>query len=170
MNDKKIRKLVYTALLAALCCVATLVIQIPAPLGGYVNLGDCLVLLSAWLLGPWYGAAAAGIGSMLADLLSGYAIYAPATLVIKAAMAVLAALLYRALSAKNGFLSAAVSGVAAEVVMIAGYLFYGALLMDSFAASLAGVPGNAMQGLLCLILAVLLAQVLKKTPLWSKIG
>ena len=69
MNDKKIRKLVLAALLAALVCVATMVVQIPSPMQGYVNLGDCFVLLSGWLLGPGYGAAAAGIGSMLVDLL-----------------------------------------------------------------------------------------------------
>ena len=59
MNDKKIRKLVLAALLAALVCVATMVVQIPSPMQGYVNLGDCFVLLSGWLLGPWYGFAAA---------------------------------------------------------------------------------------------------------------
>jgi len=58
MNDKKIRKLVLAALLAALVCVATMVVQIPSPMQGYVNLGDCFVLLSGWLLGPWYGFAA----------------------------------------------------------------------------------------------------------------
>ena len=62
MNDKKIRKLVLAALLAALVCVATMVVQIPSPMQGYVNLGDCFVLLSGWLLGPWYGFAAGGIG------------------------------------------------------------------------------------------------------------
>ena len=46
MNDKKIRKLVLAALLAALVCVATMVVQIPSPMQGYVNLGDCFVLLS----------------------------------------------------------------------------------------------------------------------------
>lgn len=61
MNDKKIRKLVLAALLAALVCVATMVVQIPSPMQGYVNLGDCFVLLSGWLLGPWYGFAAGGI-------------------------------------------------------------------------------------------------------------
>lgn len=44
---------------------------------GYVNLGDCAVLISAWMLGPLYGGAAAGIGSALADLLSGYAHLCP---------------------------------------------------------------------------------------------
>ena len=76
MNDKKIRKLVLAALLAALVCVATMVVQIPSPMQGYVNLGDCFVLLSGWLLGPWYGFAAGGIGSMLADIFLGYAHYA----------------------------------------------------------------------------------------------
>lgn len=66
MTDMKLRKLVLAALFAALCTVMTMVIQVPSPMQGYVNLGDCAVLLSAWVLGPWYGGAAAGLGSMLA--------------------------------------------------------------------------------------------------------
>ena len=79
MSDVKIRKLVLAALFTALCTIMTLVIQVPSPMQGYVNLGDCAVLLSAWILGPVYGGVAAGVGSMLADLLSGYAHYAPGT-------------------------------------------------------------------------------------------
>ena len=93
MSHESLRKLVQSALFAALCTAMTLVIQVPSPVSGYVNLGDCGVLLSAWVLGPWYGGAAAGIGSMLADIFSGYAHYAPGTLAIKLAMAVLAGLL-----------------------------------------------------------------------------
>ena len=63
MSDTKIRKLVMAALFAALCTVMTMVIQVPSPMQGYVNLGDCAVLLSAWVLGPLYGGAAAGTGS-----------------------------------------------------------------------------------------------------------
>lgn len=58
MSDKKVQKLVVSALMAALTYVATMVVQIPSPMNGYVNLGDCFVLLSGWLLGPWYGGAA----------------------------------------------------------------------------------------------------------------
>ena len=61
MSDKKVQKLVVSALMAALTYVATMVVQIPSPMNGYVNLGDCFVLLSGWLLGPWYVRAAAGI-------------------------------------------------------------------------------------------------------------
>ena len=52
MQSKKLRQLVIAAVFSALCCVATMVIQIPSPMNGYVNLGDCIVLLAGWLLGP----------------------------------------------------------------------------------------------------------------------
>ena len=61
MTDQKLRKLVLAALFAALTTVMTMVIRIPSPMSGYVNLGDCAVLLSAWILGPGLGCAAAGI-------------------------------------------------------------------------------------------------------------
>ena len=79
MRDANIKKLVLAALMAALTYVATSIVQIPSPMQGFVNLGDCIVLLSGWILGPWWGAAAGGIGSMLVDLLGGYGHYAPAS-------------------------------------------------------------------------------------------
>lgn len=74
-----------------------------------MNLGDCFVLLSGWLLGPWYGAAAAGIGSMLVDLLSGCGHYVPGTLIIKGLDALVAALIFRALG--RGKTAMLVSGI-----------------------------------------------------------
>ena len=121
MTDMKLRKLVLAALFAALCTVMTMVIQVPSPMQGYVNLGDCAVLLSAWVLGPWYGGAAAGLGSMLADLLS-YPHYAPGTLVIKFTMAVAAAYIFEAMRERSGKLAAQlIGGAAAEIIMVLGY-------------------------------------------------
>ena len=51
MRDANIKKLVLAALMAALTYVATSIVQIPSPMQGYVNLGDCIVLLSGWILG-----------------------------------------------------------------------------------------------------------------------
>ena len=81
------KKIAITALMAALTCIATIIIKIPSPLKGYLNLGDCMVLISGWILSPVYGFIAAGLGSALADIFSGYVIYAPATFVIKGLMA-----------------------------------------------------------------------------------
>ena len=80
MDRKNLNGLVFGALFTALTCVFTMVIKVPT-LGtnGYVNIGDTGVLLSAWLLGGWYGVIAAGLGSGLADILSGYPAYAPGT-------------------------------------------------------------------------------------------
>ena len=86
MKQTKLRTLILAAMFAALTCVATMIIHIPSPIGGYFNLGDCMVLLSAFVLGPVWGTAAGGIGSALADVICGYFIYAPGTLVIKALM------------------------------------------------------------------------------------
>ena len=55
MRKRKWEKLVFTSMFTALTCIATLVIQIPSPMNGYLNLGDALVLLGAWFLGPAYG-------------------------------------------------------------------------------------------------------------------
>ena len=71
MNTKT-KKIVMAALTAALACVATMIIKIPSPLKGYLNLGDCIVLTAGWLLSPTYGFLAAGLGSALADVFSGY--------------------------------------------------------------------------------------------------
>ena len=86
-NNEHIRLLTLTGMLTALTTVATIVIQIPTPTKGYVNLGDTIVNISGWLLGGFYGGMAGGIGSALADIITGYAIYAPATLIIKFFMA-----------------------------------------------------------------------------------
>ena len=122
MRASRWSRLVYTALFTALTTVATLVIQVPSPMSGYVNLGDAMVLLSAWILGPVYGTAAAGIGSMLADLLSGYAYYAPGTLIIKCLMAFVAAQVFLALQdkTKGKRFAKVVSGLLAEIIMVVG--------------------------------------------------
>ena len=88
MKNKNLIKLVFTGLMAALVCVSTAVLVIPLPTGGFANLGDCFVIIAGYMLGPVYGALAAGIGAGLSDLFLGYGIYAPATFVIKAIMAI----------------------------------------------------------------------------------
>lgn len=154
-----VKNLVFASLLTALACVATMVITVPSPTGGYMNLGDTVVLLSAYLLGPWWGAAAGGIGSMLADLFAGYAAYAPATLVIKGVMAALAGLLYRALGRRNW--AVLPCGILAETIMVLGYWGYDGILMSSFAGAAVGIPSNLMQAAFGLAASAALTLALK---------
>lgn len=148
MNNKT-KKMCLSAMLAALTCVATLVvsIQIPAT-GGYINMGDCMVLISGWLLGPVYGFASAAIGSSLADIILGYVAYAPATFVIKGLMAVAAYLVYKIISGgKNSIFARIASAVAAEFVMVFGYYLFESVMYYGFVGASAGIPSNLLQAL-----------------------
>ena len=168
MSDKKVRKLVVSALMAALTYVATMVIQIPSPMNGYVNLGDCFVLLSGWLLGPWYGGAAAGIGSMLTDLLSGYGYYAPGTFVIKGLDALVAALIFKAMGRTS--VAAIVSGLVGEIIMVVGYFGYAALLLGKGIGAAASIPGNLVQAVMGLAIGLILFFLLKRSKALDKLG
>ena len=167
MKNSKVKKLVFSALLAAVVCVATMMINIPSPANGYVNLGDCFVLLCGWLLGPWYGAAAAGIGSMFADIFAGYLYYAPATLIIKGLMGLVAAVLYRKAASKAALI---VSGVVAEIIMVAGYFCFAAWFLGyGIAGAALSVPGNLVQGVVGLVAGTVLMQIFKRTKLQEQL-
>ena len=164
MKHKKLYRLVLTALFAALTCIATMLIQIQMPAtNGYVNIGDCFVLLGAWVLGPWFGAAAGGIGSALADLLAGYPHYIPGTLVIKALMAVIAALLYQRLGKKHSYLGRLVGGVAAELWMALGYFVYAWIALGKGLAAATSIPGNLLQGVIGIVAALALVAALQES-------
>lgn len=80
MNTKLIGIVtVSTALTTLMTCI---MFPMPKPLG-YVNLGEIAIFLSAILFGPFVGAFSGGVGSMIADIVLGYYVYAPATLLIK---------------------------------------------------------------------------------------
>lgn len=158
----KTKKIVITALLAALTCVATMIVHIPSPLHGYINLGDVIVLTAGFMLSPVCGFLAAGVGSALADLFSGYALYAPATFLIKGLMALVAFFVFRLLSKRTGKLPARIlGGILAEIVMVLGYLVFESFLYG-FIPSLANVPANAVQGAAGILLGVPLAKVFEK--------
>lgn len=168
MRNQKVLKIVICAMFAALACVATMVIQFPSPMNGYVNLGDCVVLLGAFILGPVYGAAAGGIGSMLADIFSGYAHYAPGTLIIKAVMAFVAAIIFKQL--KNKTLSSVLGAIAAEVIMVLGYFAYAGMLLGKGIAAAASIPGNLVQAAVGIVVSVVLYFALEKSGALKKVN
>ena len=165
MKQTKLRTLILAAMFAALTCVATMIIHIPSPIGGYFNLGDCMVLL--------WGTAAGGIGSALADVICGYFVYAPGTLVIKALMALAAALIFCAF-AKNGsrfgktFSGSLLGSVAAEIIMVVGYFLY-ELPLFGYAPSLeSAVTTNLPQAAVGLVAGMALFTLLDRTHLAAR--
>ena len=148
-----------TALMMACVCTATVIIKVPSPLKGYLNLGDCAVLMAGWILSPGYGFLAAGIGSALADLFSGYMTYVPATFVIKGLMALIVFVCYKLMSKRLGSLtSQIIGGVIAEAVMVLGYFVFESFLYG-FIPSIVNIPANCVQGTAGLVMGIILIRV-----------
>ena len=161
-------KIVITALFAALICVATMLVRIPIPAtGGYANLGDGVILICAFLMHPLWAVIAAGLGSMLADLLAGYASYALATLVIKAGVALAAALVFQRFGrnrpAGKSLAVMVAAGILAEIFMVLGYFFFEAVVLGMGAGAAGGVIGNVGQGVVGVVVACVVAPVLSRS-------
>ncbi len=171
--NEKLRKLVFAAMFAALSCAATLVIQIPSPMNGYVNLGDCFVLLSGIYLGSLWGFAAGGIGSMFADIISGYMHYAPGTFLIKGIMALTVAAVYNAIiKAKSKNIKSAaylISGTISELIMVIGYFAYAAVFLGNGLAAATSIPGNLMQGVFGVVSSYILMNLLDRTKVGNQL-
>ncbi|MCL5877472.1 MAG: ECF transporter S component [Candidatus Bathyarchaeota archaeon] len=146
------------AIFAALVAIATYLFVIPIPATtGYFNLGETVIYTAALVLGPFVGAFAGG-GAAIADLLvPGGAVFAPATLVIKALEGFTVGTLNKKLFHKtqNITLSATVSVVLGGLIMIFGYFTYEvAVLGYPVAAALIELPFNVVQMVIGLIVAV----------------
>lgn len=163
MNNYKVKKMTTTALFMALTCISTMIIKLPTPgTGGYVHLGDAFVILSGILLGPVYGAIAGGIGSALADLLGGYFVYLPITLLVKALIALGVGMIYHKLANvfHNTVFKCILCGIYATVLVAGGYLFFESFMYGS--AALASVPANIGQGISGLVISTILLPILQK--------
>ena len=83
MKRLKAKKLALGALISAMVTLAT-ILSVPVPgFRLYFNLGEGIIYTVAILMGPGYGAVCGGLGASMADLILGYPLWAPATLIIK---------------------------------------------------------------------------------------
>ncbi len=162
MNTQKpVNRLALSGVLAAVVVILTIVIYFPIPgmAGAYINLGDVGVYLSAFLLGSPWGVLAAAVGSGLADLILGSALYAGPTFLIKGAMALVAALLIARW--KKPFPAVILAGL----LMPAGYFIFETCLYGAQTAAVS-LPMNGLQyaaGVLIGYAVIRLAQRFKKS-------
>lgn len=162
--------LVITALMMSMVMVLTFIIRVPVPATqGYIHLGDSMIFFSVLLLGWKWGAIAAGVGSALADLLAGYAYYAPITLVIKGLMAIVMGLCIEA-AIKRGFTGMKLRAmeilgmIVAGLFMVGGYYSAESIMYGNWMTPLAAIPMNILQFGVGVLLAAALAGALYKTP------
>ena len=154
---KRTFRYVMAAMFAALTFVATYFIQIPLA-NGYANLGDAVILICAVLFPSFTNLLAAGAGAAVADLASGFGIYAPATFLIKCGVFLIAMVLSR----KNRLLSV-LGCVLAELWMVLGYFLFEYFVAGLSTGALASVPGNLLQGLVSVLAALILIPVMLRS-------
>ena len=94
MKLDRAKELSLIAIFTAVNFISTTMIQVYIPATkGYFNIGEVMLYFSALMFGPLIGGISGGLGSAIADLVSGYAHYAIGTLVIKGVEGVIVGLL-----------------------------------------------------------------------------
>lgn len=160
-SGERVFNMVLMGLMTCLVIVATMFIKIPIPMtSGYVHLGDSMIFLSVLILGKKNGSFAAGVGSALGDILGGYAIWAPWTLIIKFIMA----WILGCFAERFGKTGEVVGMVLAGAWMTAGYYVASSMMYGSWIVTLADIPWNLGQFVVGMILACGLSVALNKTP------
>lgn len=153
-TNANIKKIVYTSLAIAMVFLMTYIIKIPAPTNGYVNFGDIMIFAIAALIGKRTAFIAGGIGSAFSDLLSGYAIYSPATFIIKGLEGFICALIIKkSINGKLNFITLGIGAAIGAAWMIFGYFAYDCIIYGVKGA-FGDLYGNIIQGAVSTIVVI----------------
>ena len=151
-------RLTLIIVMTALTAVGTLFIRIPNPMGGYFNLGDVMVFVSALTFGPIVGGLAGGIGSAIADMI-GFPLFAIPTLLIKGLEGFIAGFLTNKKQVYRDVLAVIVAGVE----MVFGYFVIEWLILPiGLGGAIAEIPANVGQIVVGGIIGVPTAYLLRR--------
>ena len=156
-RKKTLRLIAFCGITAAFVFLGTQ-LRIPTAIG-YINLGDAVILIASYVIGPAAFFPAA-IGSAIADLIAGYPMYILPTFVIKGLMGLVAGLIMKHPEHRPHIVKRLIAGVLAELIMVFGYFVVEIFLYDVAAAS-ASIPFNLIQAAAALIIAVPVTYLLK---------
>ena len=168
----KVLDLVQVALMAAIVCVVTSTIKLPTQIG-YTHLGDSMVFLAAILLGKKKGFISAALGMFLADVLGGYFVWAGFSFVIKGLMAYITGYFaYKDAKEGKDIKKNIIGCIVASIWMVIAYYFANiiitryilvktASLSQSRIIALSEIPGNIIEVLIGMALALPLGKILK---------
>jgi energy-coupling factor transport system substrate-specific component len=153
----------------AVVAVLTFAVQVPIPAtGGYVHLGDAGVFFSALAFGPWIGGVAGGVGCAIADILSGYATWAPLTLLAHGLQGVVAGILGHRKGIPGLIVGWVLGGAALVAIYFLGEWFFYGLGLAGAAAEI--VPNLIQVGVGGIVGIPLLLAVRKAYPPIERIG
>lgn len=154
------REIAISAVMAALVCATTLLIQLPIPATqGFFNVGDAMVMVAALTFGPIVGFLAGGFGSSLADLFGGWYVWVPFTLVIKGLEGFIAGSIIVLDDKDKGVKKKIIAWIIAGSEMVVGY-FLVQYYMFGMVAALTEIPFNILQMIVGGIVGIPLSTVI----------
>ena len=174
--SSKTSAIVLTAMMMGIIMVAILLLRIPVPFTqGYVNISDGVIFISVFLLGKRDGAIAAALGSMMGDIIGGFAMWAPWTFFIKGIMALIVAFVVMAFAKKKLNKKAKVAVrilamVLGGLFMVFGYFVAEGVMYGNWAVAALGIPWNVGQFVVGIILALTILMALGKAGIKGKEG
>lgn len=139
------KQLVYAALGIALVFICTVFVNIRLPIaanGGLIHLGNVPLFVIAILYGRWLGALAGGIGMALFDVMGGWLLWAPFTLIIVGLMGYTVGAIGEKSQTFQGYVLAM---IAACVIKIIGYYGAEGIIYGNWLAPMTSIPGNLVQ-------------------------
>ena len=157
--------LIITGLLAALVFVSTVFLNLKLPIGngGLVHLGTAMLFIASILYGPKKGALAGAIGMGLFDMIGGWLLWAPITIVSRGLQGFIVGKIAWS-NGRNGNSIAfnLIATIISMPFMIAVYYIGEGILYGNWIAPLASIPGDLIQNALGVIIAIPVCVVLKK--------
>ena len=162
--NKNLKKITLTGVFSAMIFVLTMFVKVTVP-SGYVHFGDALIYVCAVLLGSPWAMIAGALGEGLADVAGGFAMYAPATVIIKVIIAFLFSLCKnenKLLTVKSGIMT-----LPAALVTVGGYFAADMIIDKSYA--FVDIPGNIIQGVGSAVIFIVIAAMLDKAKIIKKV-
>ncbi|ARJ39001.1 ECF transporter S component [Sporosarcina sp. P21c] len=162
--------LILTSMLASLVFVATLLLNIKLPLGngGLIHLGTAMLFIVSILFGPKKGMIAGAVGMGLFDLVSGWALWAPITILTRGLQGYIVGKIAWSNGRKGtSFKFNLLAMLASIPFTIAGYYIGESILYNSLIIPLASIPGDLVQCAVGIAIAVPVCAMLKKVSLFK---
>lgn len=165
MKRESLRQLTLTGIFTALIFVFTAFIHIPS-YTGYVHIGDGFLFLAASILPLPYAMFAGAAGAVLSDCLTGFALWAPASFVIKTVTVLFFTWKKSRILGKRNLFAL----IAAAALCIGGYYLYEVLLYGNFLSPAYGAIGNFIQAVFSSAVYILAGLALDRMKVKEKLG
>lgn len=162
--NKTTKNICFSAMFAAMIFALTM-LHVPIGAGGYIHVGDSVIYIAALLMGGPWSFISAAIGAACADLVSGVAVYAIPSAVIKVLIAVPFVLIAKKDTKLLSIRTAAFT-ILSGVITILGYFLTDLVVYR--AGAVADLPANVIQAVGSAVVFVILAFALDRADIKNR--